>query len=193
MSRRASPASRTPAAAPASEPTATAETTAETAADTTAPEPPLGPNDGTAGGTGTVHADGIPAATALDSDAGSELAADAAVADPAATTAPEPPHEEAEPLRTDGPTPAEWVAAGYAAEHYPPAGYAAKTDDGVRYFRVTEHCRYFQTSGVSTFPKGHVISTLGYNLDDVRAQGVPLEPCTAADIPTAPGIGHRSV
>jgi hypothetical protein len=41
-------------------------------------------------------------------------------------------HAAAEPaaepvaLRTDGPTLAEWVAAGYAAENYPPHGYAPK-------------------------------------------------------------------
>lgn len=31
-----------------------------------------------------------------------------------------------QPLRTDGPTLAEWVAAGYLAEKYPPDGYAVR-------------------------------------------------------------------
>jgi len=30
-------------------------------------------------------------------------------------------------LRTDGPTVAEWVAAGYAASAYPPSGYTSKS------------------------------------------------------------------
>jgi hypothetical protein len=37
----------------------------------------------------------------------------------------EPPRNE-EGLRLDGPTVAEWVAAGYQEEHYPPKGYAPK-------------------------------------------------------------------
>lgn len=36
------------------------------------------------------------------------------------------PAGSARPLRTDGPTLAEYVARGYKAENYPPAGYAAR-------------------------------------------------------------------
>jgi hypothetical protein len=36
-----------------------------------------------------------------------------------------PPPKDA-PLRTDGPTLAEYVAAGYKAENYPPTGFAVK-------------------------------------------------------------------
>jgi len=36
-----------------------------------------------------------------------------------------PPPKDA-PLRTDGPTLAEYIAAGYKAENYPPIGFAAK-------------------------------------------------------------------
>ncbi len=36
------------------------------------------------------------------------------------------PKAEPETLRTDGPTLAEYVAAGYKAENYPPRGYASK-------------------------------------------------------------------
>ena len=47
--------------------------------------------------------------------------------DPATPDPVEPPAPAAPPaLRTDGPTLAEYVAAGYTAEMYPPAGYAAK-------------------------------------------------------------------
>src|SRR5689334_7077706 len=37
------------------------------------------------------------------------------------------PPVDAEGLRTDGPTIAEWVAAGYRASAYPPSGYASKS------------------------------------------------------------------
>jgi hypothetical protein len=40
--------------------------------------------------------------------------------------APDAPPVDADGLRTDGPTPEEYVAAGYLAENYPPQGYAAK-------------------------------------------------------------------
>lgn len=33
-------------------------------------------------------------------------------------------------LRQDGPTLAEWVAAGYRADHYPPHGYAVRATPG---------------------------------------------------------------
>ena len=38
------------------------------------------------------------------------------------------PPVDADGLRLDGPTLAEFVAAGYSAENYPPEGYAAKPD-----------------------------------------------------------------
>lgn len=44
-----------------------------------------------------------------------------------------PPVEEKAPLRTDGPTLAEFVDAGYPAESYPPPGYAAKEEEPVRH------------------------------------------------------------
>lgn len=45
--------------------------------------------------------------------------------------------EEA-PLRIDGPTLAEFVAAGYSAEDYPPAGYAVRTDEAAPFERPAE-------------------------------------------------------
>lgn len=39
-----------------------------------------------------------------------------------------PPVQPPPPLRTDGPTLAEYIAAGYQAENYPPQGYAVRED-----------------------------------------------------------------
>lgn len=41
-------------------------------------------------------------------------------------------------LKTDGPTLAEWVAAGYAAETYPPSGYATREAGSVYLGHVGE-------------------------------------------------------
>lgn len=41
-------------------------------------------------------------------------------------------------LKTDGPTLAEWVAAGYAAEAYPPSGYATREAGSVYLGHVGE-------------------------------------------------------
>jgi len=94
-------------------------------------------------------------------------------------------------LRMDGPTPSEWVAAGYPAAAYPPRGYAAKPDD-VEHYRVTRHCRYFHNSTVSTWPEGQVIDSLNFNIADVRAQGLPIERCAADAKNLTPSIGHWS-
>jgi hypothetical protein len=58
-----------------------------------------------------------------------------AEAAPASVPTAENPKEESEiseappaPLRTDGPTLAEYVARGYSAETYPPQGYAAREE-----------------------------------------------------------------
>lgn len=47
------------------------------------------------------------------------------VPEPEAAPAPAP---SPEPLREDGPTLAEFVAAGYSAENYPPEGYAPREE-----------------------------------------------------------------
>jgi hypothetical protein len=52
----------------------------------------------------------------------SNTTTDSAPAEPPTT----PPPSSNPPLRTDGPTLAEYVAAGYLEENYPPAGYAAR-------------------------------------------------------------------
>jgi hypothetical protein len=98
--------------------------------------------------------------------------------------APEPdPIPEVEPLRTDGPTLEEFVAAGYKPEHYPPPGYAARADERVRYFKVLRVAKYCANGAVYTLSEGTVISTAHYDLADVRAQGVPLEETSADQVP----------
>jgi hypothetical protein len=50
-------------------------------------------------------------------------------------------------LKTDGPTLAEWIAAGYKAETYPPKGYAPRT--AMRYFHADNSNRLIQGDGKS--------------------------------------------
>ncbi len=60
----------------------------------------------------------------------SNAAEKAAAAETAKTPPPTPPaipSGNTDELRTDGPTLEEYVAAGYPAEQYPPAGYAPRT------------------------------------------------------------------
>lgn len=122
----------------------------------------------------------------------SDAAPDAVSAEPPAQD-PEPEALPA-PLRTDGPTLAEWVAAGYLAEHYPPEGYAAKADaPAVEYYRVTTYCRYVADGVVCVWQAGLVIDSLNFNIADVKAQGCPIEPCDASAANLKPSIGHWSV
>src|SRR5664279_3794338 len=44
-------------------------------------------------------------------------------------------------LRTDGPTLAEWVAAGYVANNYPPSGYAPKAPANPAPVHINRHGR----------------------------------------------------
>lgn len=53
-----------------------------------------------------------------------------------ATDAPTAPEVKPVPLRTDGPTLKEYIAAGYKAENYPPEGYAVKEEPPAE---VTRH------------------------------------------------------
>lgn len=61
-------------------------------------------------------------------------------------------------LRQDGPTLAEWVAAGYPKDHYPPAGYAPKDPpawaqapaETAQQAPVAETAQQAPTSGTST-------------------------------------------
>jgi hypothetical protein len=57
-----------------------------------------------------------------------------AAADPASkpTSTSWPPASGPKALRSDGPTPAEWVASGKKAADYPPFGFAPKNDAGLR-------------------------------------------------------------
>lgn len=102
--------------------------------------------------------------------------------------------EVAPELRMDGPTPSEWIAAGYDPDAYPPRGYAAKSDTAlVEHYRVTRFCRYFRDSTISTWPEGHVIDSLNFDIADVRAQGLPIERCSPDAKNLKPSIGHWSV
>ena len=89
-------------------------------------------------------------------------------AKPKAATAPKPP-EAAKPAAKPKPAPT------------------------VERFKVRETCRYVNNGVVVSWPKGMVIDSLNFNLADVRAQGIPLDPATEADIDSTPAFGHRSV
>lgn len=64
--------------------------------------------------------------------------------------------------------------------------------EAVEYYRVTENSRFFVSGSPHNMPKGHVIDSMNYNIAEVKAQGIPLEPATKDDVDTTPGLGHRS-
>ena len=131
-------------------------------------------------------ADEAPAAPVAPPEAAPEAAADAPPEPPPdPEPEPEPEPVAAEPLRTDGPTLEEFVAAGYRAELYPPPGYAARTEERVRYFRVKAFSKYCLNGSVYSLQEGTVVSSQSHDLKDVRAQGVPLEEISADQIPPA--------
>lgn len=159
----------------------------------------------------TVTASDAPAAAASDApaDPAVEAKTEAPSSDESSEAPPAPPEDgpseppmpkapeadpDAEELRTDGPTPSEWEAAGYDPADYPPRGYAAKADaPTVEHYKVTRFCRYFKDGVVSTWNEGQVIDSLNFNIADVKAQGLPIERCSPDDKNLKPSIGHWSV
>ncbi len=63
----------------------------------------------------------------------------------------------------------------------------AKSDDGVRYFRVLESARFIAGPGEqATLAKGSVISTLTHDVELCRRQGIRLERCDAPEVRPPP-------
>lgn len=83
------------------------------------------------------------------------------------------------PLRTDGPTLEEFVAAGYEAATYPPPEYARRVTPVEARFRVVRECRVSLNGHITSLCEGKIIDPHCYGgpliIDVLRAQGAELE------------------
>lgn len=184
MSRSMSRSKPTPPAKPADP---TTEAVAAPSEAVAAPEAPAPAVDAPAA---PAAVEAQPAAVLTPAEPAPQPADDGPTEPPMPKTPDEPEVE----LRTDGPTPSEYVAAGYSMDTYPPRGYAAKPDAPlVELYQVTENCRYVINGSVATWHKGMLIDSINFNIADVKAQGIPLRRATEDDRDHTPAIGHRSV
>jgi hypothetical protein len=72
-----------------------------------------------------------------------------------------------------------------APEPEPASVAAVAAPAPVEYYRVKAFAKYCVNGSVYSLAEGAVISSAHYDLADVRAQGVPLEPTTEDKLPPA--------